>query len=66
MIPSERAQVGSYAKKKLKAAVHNEKLLLGAASPLGPDLVERIELTVHQQKGSMLAESFRATLTSIL
>lgn len=67
VIPSERAQTASYAKRKLKAAVHNEKLLLetpnGASSVA---LTDRIELTVHQQKGSMLAESFRATLTSIL
>ena len=65
VIPSEKAQVGSYAKRKLKAAVHNEKLLLAKSGGTG-ELTERIELTVHQQKSSMLAESFRATLTSIL
>ncbi|MBI2685991.1 MAG: polysaccharide biosynthesis tyrosine autokinase [Acidobacteria bacterium] len=65
VIPSEKAQVGSYAKRKLKAAVHNEKLLL-SGNPGGAELTQRIELTVHQQKTSMLAESFRATLTSIL
>lgn len=66
VIPSEKAQVGSYAKRKLKAAVHNEKLLLGTGGAGSVDMVDRIELTVHQQKSSMLAESFRATLTSIL
>ena len=66
VIPSEKAQTGSYAKRQLKAAVHNEKMLLGAAGGAAAELTERIELTVHQQKNSMLAESFRATLTSIL
>jgi capsular exopolysaccharide synthesis family protein len=65
VIPTEKAQLASYDKKKLKAAVHNEKLLLGGGPRTG-ELTQRIELTVHQQKGSMLAESFRATLTSIL
>ena len=65
VIPTEKAQLASYEKKKLKAAVHNEKLLLGGGPRMG-ELTQRIELTVHQQKGSMLAESFRATLTSIL
>ena len=65
VIPSEKAQVGSYSRRKLKAAVHNDKLLLGNGAVSG-ELAQRIELTVHQQKSSMLAESFRATLTSIL
>ena len=29
VIPSEKAQVGSHARRKLKTAVHNEQLLLG-------------------------------------
>jgi capsular exopolysaccharide synthesis family protein len=66
VIPSEKAQTGSYAKRRLKAAVHNDKLLLGGGASGSGELTERIELTVHQQKSSMLAESFRATLTSIL
>lgn len=65
VIPSEKAQVGSHARRKLKTAVHNEQLLLGNGAAAG-ELAERIELAVHQQKSSMLAESFRATLTSIL
>jgi len=65
VIPTEKVQTASYEKKKLKAAVHNERLLLNSGGrPV--ELAQRIELTVHQQKGSMLAESFRATLTSIL
>ena len=65
VIPTEKVQAGSYNKRKLQAAVHNDKLLLGGGPRMG-ELAQRIELTVHQQKGSMLAESFRATLTSIL
>ena len=65
VIPAEKAQMGSYARRKLKTAVHNEKLLLGNGPATG-ELAQRIELAVHQQKSSMLAESFRATLTSIL
>lgn len=65
VIPTEKAQTASYEKRKLKAAVHNDKLLLGGGARMG-ELAQRVELTVFQQKGSMLAESFRATLTSIL
>jgi polysaccharide biosynthesis transport protein len=64
VIPSEKAQTGSYAKRKLRAAVQNEKMLLGGGR--NGELTDRVELAIHQQKGSMLAESIRATLTSIL
>ena len=63
VIPSDRVMGGGKASKKVKAAIHNERLL-GEAP--GKALAERVELVVHQQKPSMMAESFRAALTSIL
>jgi len=63
VIPSDRVAGGSKTNKKVKAAIHNERLLTEGATP---ELAERVELVVHQQKPSMMAESFRAALTSIL
>lgn len=56
---------GSGKQRKVRAKIHSEKLLI-TASVVKPEARERIELTVHQHKSSMLAESFRSTLTSIL
>jgi hypothetical protein len=53
---------GGKASKKVKAAIHNERLLGEAPEKA---LAERVELVVHQQKPSMMAE-LRAALTSIL
>jgi capsular exopolysaccharide synthesis family protein len=64
VIPSERAIGEGKASRKVKAAIHNEKLLTDRAT--GTELAERVELIVHQRKPSMMAESFRAALTSIL
>ena len=63
VIPSDRVMGGGKASKKVKAAIHNERLLGEAPEKA---LAERVELVVHQQKPSMMAESFRAALTSIL
>lgn len=63
VIPSEKVMGAGKAGKKVKAAIHNERLLSGGAAG---ELAERVELVVHQKKPSMMAESFRAALTSIL
>lgn len=64
VIPSDKVMGAGKAGKKVKAAIHNERLLSGGAA--AAELAERVELVVHQKKPSMMAESFRAALTSIL
>ncbi len=64
VIPSDKVMGSGKASKKVKAAIHNERLLSGGAA--AAELAERVELVVHQKKPSMMAESFRAALTSIL
>lgn len=63
VIPSDKVMGTGKTAKKIKAAIYNERLLTVGVDA---ELAERVELVVHQKKPSMMAESFRATLTSIL
>ncbi|QOY85107.1 polysaccharide biosynthesis tyrosine autokinase [Paludibaculum fermentans] len=62
MIPAESSMTG----KRMKYFGRSDKKKDDSSDDTGDEDIQRLELVTYQRKPSLLAESFRATLTSIL